>query len=134
VPNTNQAILARVYATETGGAIEEEALRSDQPFDIVVEAEAGNNVFNAGGTYKVQMVLTDYTQNMTTANTQTISGTFGPADANWTAQELQHRFVIPAQGAARNDHAYRAFAVLQVGNVDPIVDFEEGEVFVITPQ
>jgi hypothetical protein len=132
VPNTNQAILARVYATETGGAIEEEALRSDQAFDIVVEAEAGNNVFNAGGAYKLQMVLTDYTQNMTTANLQNLNGTFG--DAGWPAQELQHRFVIPAQGAGRNDHAYRAFAVLQVGNIDPIVDFEEGEVFVITPQ
>lgn len=132
MPNTNQAILARVYAAETGRTIEEETLRSDQAFDMVVEAEAGNNVFNAGGAYKLQMVLTDYTQNMTTANAQTINGSFG--DANWPAQELQHRFVVPAQGAARNDHAYRAFAVLQVGNIDPIVDFEEGEVFVITPQ
>jgi hypothetical protein len=130
MPNTNQAILVRVYATETNGAIEEEALPSNAAFDIVVEPEAGNNVFNAGGAYKLQMVLTDYTANFTTANTQNLNGSFG--DANWPNQELQHRFVIPAQGAGRQDHAFRAFAVLQVGNVDPIVDFEEGEIFVIT--
>jgi hypothetical protein len=131
VTNTNQAILVRVYAAETGDNIEAEALPSNAAFDVVVEAEAGNNVFNAGGAYKLQMVATDWTANFTTANAQTINGTFG--DANWPAQELRHRFVVPAQGAGRQDHAYRAFAVLQVGLADPITDFEEGEVFLITP-
>jgi hypothetical protein len=131
MPNTNGAILSRVKVTETGSAVEEETLPSNAAFEVVVEAEAGNNVFNAGGSFKLQMVLTDYTANFTTANTQTLSGNFG--GAAWPSQELQHRFAVPALGAARNDHALRAFAVLQAGNVDPIVDYEEGEVFVITP-
>jgi hypothetical protein len=130
MPNTNQAILARVKVTETNKNIEEESLPSDKAFDVVVEAEAGNNVFNSNQSYKLQMVLTDYTANFTTTNTQTRSGSFG--DANWPAQETDHRFVIPAL-AGREDHALRAFAVLQVGKKDPIVDYEEGEVFVITP-
>jgi hypothetical protein len=131
MPNTNQAILSRVKVTETGSGIEEETLPSNAAFDVVVEAEAGNNVFNAGGSYRIQMVLTDYTANFTTANTQTLAGVFG--DGGWPTQELQHRFAVPALGAGRQDHAFRAFAVLQVGNVDPIVDYEEGKVFVITP-
>jgi hypothetical protein len=54
VPNINQAILVRVYSTETNGNIEEEALSSVVAFDVVVEAEVGNNVFNAGGAFKLQ--------------------------------------------------------------------------------
>jgi hypothetical protein len=131
MPNTNGAIIARVKVTATGSTIEEETIPSNAAFDVVVEAEAGNNVFNSNQSYKLQMVLTDYTANFTTANTQNRNGNFG--DGNWPAQEQQHRFAVPALGAGRNDHALRAFAVLQVGTGDPIVDYEEGEVFVITP-
>jgi hypothetical protein len=131
MPNTNGATITEVTVTKTGGAIEEETIASNAAFDVVVEAQAGTNVFNAGGAYKVQMVTTDYTANFTTANTQTRSGTFG--DANWPSQAQQLRFAVPAQGAGREDHVYQSFAVLQAGNVDPIVDFEQGEIFVITP-
>jgi hypothetical protein len=131
MPNTNGAIIARVKVTATGGTIEEETIPSNAAFDVVVEAEAGTNVFNSNQSYKLQMVLTDYTANFTTTNTQTLSGSFG--DANWSNQEQLHRFPVPALGAGRDDHALRAFAVLQVGKKDPIVDYEEGEVFVITP-
>lgn len=130
MPNANGATVTEVKVTKTGAAVEEETLASNAAFDVVVEAEAGSNVFNAGGSYKVQMVTTDYTNSFITSNTQTISGTFG--DANWPNQALQHRFVVPAPGAAVEDHVFRPFAVLQAGNVDPIVDFEEGEIFVIT--
>jgi hypothetical protein len=131
MPNTNQAILARVKVTETNKNIEEETLPSDKAFDVVVEGEAGNNVFNSNASYKLQMVLTDYTANFTTTNTQTRSGHFG--DANWPNQETDHRFVIPILGPGRQDHALRAFAVLQVGGTDPIVDYEEGDIFLLTP-
>jgi hypothetical protein len=130
MPNTNGATVTEVKVTKTGAAIEEETIASNTAFDVVVEAEAGNNVFNAGGAYKIQMVTTDFTANFTTAATQTLSGNFG--DANWSSQAQQLRFAVPAQGAGREDHVYRSFAVLQAGNVDPIVDFEEGEIFVIT--
>jgi hypothetical protein len=132
MPNTNGAILARVKVTATGGTIEEETIPSNAAFDVVVEAEAGTNVFNQNASYKLQMVLTDYTANFTTANTQTRNGNFGPTDANWKTQEVQLRFAVPAL-TGRDDHALRAFAVLQVGTGNPIVDYEEGEVFVITP-
>jgi hypothetical protein len=130
MPNTNGAILARVKVTATNGNVEEETIPSNAAFDVVVEAEAGNNVFNSNQSYQVQMVLTDYTANFTTVTTQNKTGNM--QDANWPTQERQHRFPIPALGAGREDHALRAFAVLQIGSVDPIVDFEEGEVFIVT--
>jgi len=131
MPNTNEAELARVFQTPTNQTTSEETLSSNTAFDVVVEAEAGNNVFGAGGAFKLQMVLTDLTASYTGVSTQTLSGNFG--DGNWPAAKLTHRFVVPAQGAARNDHAYQAFAVLQAGNINPIVDFEQGDIFVITP-
>jgi hypothetical protein len=130
MPNANGATVTDVKVTKTASDIEEETIASNAAFDVVVNAEAGSNVFNAGGAYKVQMVATDYTNDFITANTQTINGNFG--DANWPTQAPQLRFAVPAQGPGREDHVYRAFAVLQAGNVDPIVDFEEGEIFVIT--
>jgi hypothetical protein len=131
MPNTNQAILARVKVTATGGTIEEEAIPSNAAFDVVVEAEAGNNVFNSNQSFRLQMVLTDYTANFTTANTQNQNGSVGVG--SWPNREQQFRFAVPALGAGRNDHALRAFAVLQIGTGDPIIDYEEGEVFVVTP-
>jgi hypothetical protein len=131
MPNTNQAILARVKVTATGGTIEEETIPSNADFDVVVEAEAGTNVFNTNQSFKLQMVLTDYTDSFTTVNLQNQSGNVGVG--GWATQEQQFRFAVPALGTLREDHAFRAFAVLQIGTGDPIVDYEEGEVFVITP-
>jgi hypothetical protein len=130
MPNTNGAIIARVKVTATNGTIEEETIPSNAAFDVVVEAEAGSNVFNSNQSYKLQMVLTDYTANFTTVTTLNRNGSFD--DAQWPDPETLHRFPVAALGAGRNDHALRAFAVLQVGSGDPIVDFEEGEVFVVT--
>jgi hypothetical protein len=131
MPNTNQAILARVKVTATGGTIEEETIPSNADFDVVVEAEAGTNVFNTNQSFKLQMVLTDYTDSFTTVDLQNQSGNVGVG--GWATQEQQFRFAVSALGTPREDHALRAFAVLQIGTGDPIVDYEEGEVFVVTP-
>jgi hypothetical protein len=130
MPNANGASVTEVMVTNTGGTIEQQTIPSNAAFDVVVEAEAGTNVFNAGGSYKIQMVMTDYTANFTTANTQTISGNFG--DPNWPNQALEYHFAVPALGAGVEDHVLRTFAVLQAGNVDPIIEFEEGDIFVVT--
>jgi len=129
MPNTNGAILTVVKATSSGGPVEEETLPFNAPFDVVVEAEAGANVFNTAGAYKVQMVLTDRTTS-TTVVVQNIPGNF--QDGNWPTQARQLRFPVPAPGPGAEDHVFQAFAVLQVGKADPIVDFEEGQIFVIT--
>lgn len=129
MPNTNGAILTEVKATKTGEVIEEELVPYNSAFDVVVEAEAGKNVLNAESSFKVQMVLTDLTAGANVA-VKTISGQIGKA--NWPNQAHQHRFPIPAPGAGMEDHVLRAFAVLQVGHGDPIIDFEQGEIFVVT--
>jgi hypothetical protein len=130
MPNTNQAILARVKVTATNAAFEEETIPSNAAFDVVVAAEAGNNVFNSNQSFRLQMVLTDYTANFTTVVALSQNGNVGVG--NWPNREQEFRFAVPALGPARNDHALRAFAVLQIGTGDPIVDYEEGEVFVVT--
>lgn len=129
MPNTNGAIITLVKATKTNGSISEETLPSNAAFEIVVEAEAGENVFGAEASYKLQVVLTDRTTNAIVA-VNNIAGHFG--DKVWVTAAQTLRFAIPAPGGKAEDHVYSSFAVLQAGRLDPIVDFEEGEIFVIT--
>lgn len=129
MPNTNGIELTDVMVTHTGGTIDHETVPSNVAFDVVVEAQAGANVFGAGGHYNLQMVLTDYTANFNNLSIQNLTGTFG--DANWPSQAVAHHFAVPALGTGVEDHVFRAFAVCQAGNVDPIVVTEEGQIFLV---
>ena len=129
MPNANGIALTDVMVTNTGGTIDQVTIPSNAGFDVVVEAQAGTNVFGAGGSYNLQMVLTDYTANFTNPNMQNITGTFG--DANWPTQAVAHHFAVPSLGAGVVGHVFRAFAVFQAGNVDPIVAFEDGQIFLV---
>jgi hypothetical protein len=129
MPNANGALITVVKTTETGQVFEEETLPFNKAFDVVVEAEAGTNVFNSQQSYVVQIVLTDLNTSTVVA-AKKISGSVG--DANWPARAQNHRFAVPAPGAGAEDHVYRAFGVLQIGKIDPIIDYEESDILVIT--
>jgi hypothetical protein len=131
MPNANEAELARVYLTNSGGGVSEEAVPFNQPFRVVAEAEAGQTLFNGGGPYKLIMVLRDLSANPNSvAATSIQAGTLGAAP--WSAPQLRFQFNVPAQGATKKDHLYRASVLMTIGNNDPIVDAEESELLVIT--
>lgn len=131
MPSANEAELARVFTSSTGGAVSEESIASSQPFDIVAQAEAGQTLFNGGGPFKLIAVLRDLSNNtVITVPGNPFTGTL--RSTQWPNRTLEHHFALPAQGATRQDHIYKASVVLTIGVADPIVDAEESDLLVIT--
>ena len=130
MPSANQCELSRVYVRNSGGQVSEESIKDNASFDVVLEAEAGQALFNNGGAYKLIMVLTDLTGDYITFATNTLSGTFG--DANWPNPVLSFPFTLPPTGSGREDHLFQAMGVLSAGKSDPIVDTEQSDIFIIT--
>jgi hypothetical protein len=131
MPSANEAELARVYTTNAGGGVAEEAVRFNQAFRVVAEAEAGQTLFNGGGPYKLILVLRDLSDNPNSvANSQIQAGLLGTAP--WVTPQLRFQFNVPAQGPTKKDHLYQASVLMTIGNNDPIVDAEESELLVIT--
>jgi hypothetical protein len=131
MPNTDECELSRVYVRNPGGLVAEESIKDNVIFEVVLEAEAGQALFNQGGAYKLITVVTDFTNDYITFFTNSVSGTFG--DANWPNQVVQHAFTPPAApGPGRDDHVFQAIGVVSAGRADPIVDTEFSDVFIIT--
>jgi hypothetical protein len=131
MPSANECELSRVYVRNTGGLVGEESIKDNVNFEVVLEAEAGQTLHNGGGPYKLILVVTDFTNDYITYDTQTKAGTFG--DATWPNLPVQFAFTVPATGAGRDDHVFQAIGVVTAGLADPIVDTEFSDVFIITP-
>ena len=130
MPSANQCELSRVYVRNSGGQVSEESIKDNASFDVVLDAEAGQALFNNGGAYKLIMVLTDLTGDYVTYANNALTGTFG--DANWPSPVLSFPFTLPPVGPGRDDHVFQAMGVLSAGMSDPIVDTEQSDVFIIT--
>lgn len=130
MPSANQCELSRVYVRNSGGQVSEESIKNDAAFEVVLEAEVGQALFNNGGAYKLIMVLTDLTGDYITYATNTVSGNFG--DVNWPTPVLSHPFTLPPIGSGRDDHVFQAMGVLSAGKNDPIVDTEQSDLLIIT--
>lgn len=130
MPSANECELSRVYVRNPGGLVSEEAIKDNVNFEVVLEAEAGQTLFNNGGPYKLILVVTDFTNDYITYNTQTVTGLFG--DATWPSLPVQVPFTVPAGGPGRDDHVFQAIGVVSAGTADPIVDTEFSDVFLIT--
>ena len=129
MPNANGCELARVYVRNPGGVVSEESIKDNQPYEIVLEAEAGSALLNGGGQFKLRVFLTDMVTDITVP-AGAVNGAFHTAA--WPNMALQHVFARPAPGAGNDDHVFKAFGVLQAGVGDPIVDYEESDVFIVT--
>src|SRR5215813_12726660 len=114
MPSANEAKLARVYVTNTGGGVAEEAIRLNQAFRVVAEAEAGQTLFNGGGPLKLILVLRDLSDNPNSvAKSQIQTGLLGTAP--WVTPQLRFQFNVPAQGPAKKDHLYQASVLMTIG-------------------
>jgi hypothetical protein len=129
MPNANECELARVYVRNQGGVVSEESIKDNLPFEIVLEAEAGTALLNGGGQFQLRVFLTDMVADITVP-AGTALGAFHTAA--WPTEALQQVFARPAPGAGNDDHVFKAFGVLQAGLGDPIVDYEESDVFIVT--
>ena len=130
MPNANGCELVRVFTRRVGSPIADDTIKSNEAFQVVIQAEAGQALWNIGGPYRLNLVVRDLTDG-TTVNAVAQVGNFG--DANWPGLAMQFAFpAVPAQGAAQQDHIYQAIAVVTAGTVDPIVGFAESDLLIIT--
>lgn len=129
----NDVELVRIFPRLTGaaGGIMDQTIKSTEQFQIGIEAEAGQTLFNNGGPFVISAVVQDLNDNSNVVVVQQ-TGNFGAAP--WNNQRLDFVFPpIAAQGAAKQDHIYQAVVVLRAGVGNPIVEFAESPMFVITP-
>jgi hypothetical protein len=119
-----------LFTRPAGNSIADQTIKSNEAFDVVIQAEAGETLHNLGGPYKLSLIVRDLSNNGNNVNQNSQTGNFG--DANWPNLDMEYSFNVPAQGNAKKDHIYQAIVVLTAGNVNPIVGFAESDLFVIT--
>jgi hypothetical protein len=136
MPNANQCELSRVYVRYTDitnhGGVSEEAIKDNAPFDLVLELEAGQTVFNTGAQYNLLIVLNDLSDSSTTVFSKTQSGQFG--DTGWPKPDGQYFWTVPTGviTSTVDDHVFQAIGVMSVGKADPVVDSGQSDLFIIT--
>jgi len=125
--------LVRVFVrpATAGSVIADDTIKDNQPFQLVAQVEAGDALFGSGGPYRFAAVVTDLHNPAAPVATPSLSGSF--QDSNWNSPSKEIVLAtLPAQGATKDDHIYQATLVMVIGQTNPIVEFAESNLFVIT--
>jgi len=135
MPSANQCELTSVYVRYTDitnhGGISEESIKDNQSFDLCLELEAGQTIFNQGAQYNLFVVLNDLSDSSRTVYTNTQAGSLG--DPNWQNMDTTFSWTVPPGSVPlADDHVYQATAVMSVGKHDPIVDAEQSRLLIVT--
>ena len=135
MPGANQCELTSVYVrytdTTNHGGISEESIKDDQSFDLCLELEAGQAIFDQGARYNLFVVLNDLSDSSRTVYTNTRTGSLG--DPSWQNMGTTFAWTVPAGSVPLVDnHVYQATAVMSVGKHDPIVDAGQSDLFIVT--
>ena len=135
MPSANQCELTSVYVrytdTTNHGGISEESIKDDQSFDLCLELEAGQAIFDQGARYNLFVVLNDLSYGSKIVYTNMQAGSLG--DSNWQNMDTTFCWTVPAGSVPLvDDHVYQATAVMSVGKHDPIVDAEQSDLFIVT--
>jgi len=131
MPNANGCELVRVFTRRVGSPIADDTIKSNEAFQVVLQAEVGQALHNTGGAYNLSIVVKDETAG-NIINNAAQAGNF--KDVNWPNLDLEFAFPnIAAQGAAKQDHLYRVIAVLRAGAGDPIMDWAETYLLITPP-
>lgn len=136
MPGASQCELASVYVrytdTASHGGISEESIKDGQSFDLCLELEAGQTIFNSGARYNLFVVLNDLSDSSATVYRNSHAGSLG--DPKWQAMDTTFAWTVPAGSIPlADDHVYQAIAVMSVGKSDPIVDVDQSTLFIVTP-
>ena len=136
MPSANQCELSSVYVRYTDvanhGGVSEESIKDNASFDLVLELEAGQTIYNTGAHYNLLIVLNDLSDSSKTVFTDSQSGSLG--DVNWPAMDGLFFWTVPAGivSQALDDHVLQATGVMSVGKADPIVDTDQSDLFIMT--
>jgi|HubBroStandDraft_4_1064222.scaffolds.fasta_scaffold02520_7 hypothetical protein len=135
MPSANESALTSVYVryTDTAdhGGISEESIKDNQSFDLCLDLEAGQTIFNSGAAYNLFVVLNDLSDSSTTVYKNSQGGSLG--DPKWPTMDTTFSWTIPAGSIPlADDHVYQATGVMSVGKSDPIVDVDQSALFIVT--
>jgi hypothetical protein len=140
--SANQCELTRAYVQYDAAVtppivysgVSEESIVYTEPFDIVLELEAGWAIWSSGAKYNLYVVLNDLSDSSTTLWTTNTNGSLDSADPSWLNPAFKSVFQVPAGTitAAQADHVLQAIGVMSVGVGNPIVDLKQSELFIIT--
>jgi hypothetical protein len=135
MPSANECELASVYVrytdTANHGGISEESIKDNESFDLCLELEAGQTIYNAGAQYNLLVVLNDLSDSSATVYKNSQAGSLG--DPKWQAMDTTFFWTVPVGSVPlADDHVYQATAVMSVGRADPIVDSEQSPLFIVT--
>ncbi len=136
----NDAQLSRVSTREVGTTVEDLSFSIKKDFEIAVDAEAGDTIFNDGAQYHIDVVVIDYSQNatnipsITPVGSTTVGGVASAMNAApWDTQAKQFAFTVHfADLAGRVDHMCQVYAFLRVGGgAEPNVSIETSPFFLL---
>ena len=136
----NDVELVRVFTRQPAGATADVTFAVNQPFQIIVEAEAGATYMLGGAlvnaTYQVGVTVRDLTDGSTIPVTAPIDAS-GTIPATWTnAPARSFTFNVAAQPQAKADHCLEVLAFLRVlppATIIPDVSFVTSPLFIIHP-
>ncbi len=136
--NPNDARIKRIYTRRVGSQILDQSLKIVDPFEVVVEWEAGSVKTADGGPWEITIVALDITAGSAApaAFNQNIAGNWAAGDGHslgggdWHADPSTDAVLTITPPAGSEGHIYRYTAML-VAQVD-IVSFVESPLFCIT--
>lgn len=144
---TEDAQLSRVFTKELTGTVEDQTFAVTDDFLVVVEVEAGDQIYANGTTYSIGVGVIDYSNNATAilnitnpagavnaANTNiAVQGPAAMGVAPWDDHTKQIEFrVHKADIAGRVDHMCQAYAFLRAGGgTEPQVSFAVSPFFLL---
>jgi hypothetical protein len=135
----NDAQIVRVFSRQLKGGIADFTLDPDQDGDVVLEAEAGDTLWDGGGDYLVTLAIRDLSdgtgipaQVANTSKAGEVKGRF--QDPNWAGLPTSFEFVMSsADLKAHRGHLVQAYGSVVYGNKKPGSTFAVSQPFQILP-
>ena len=136
--------LTRAFVREIGDVVSTSAVRTTQGLQVVVEVEAGANIFGIGAPYITNVTIRNLTTGAPIAARPTAgpnAGVFGGdyhgamQDASWPAPNAHNQFVweVPAPlPAGLQNNVCEVIAFLRARTTTPDVEFAISDPFIFT--
>jgi len=129
--NANDAAVVSVYTRRVGSAIADEILAVNEDFEVVVEVEAGQALFNLGAHFETDIIVRDISDNNDIQATPAgFSGNTSSAD--WPTQAHEFVYTVAAADlAGRENDICEVQSYLTIGAAAPNVSFETSPKFIL---
>ncbi len=130
--NANDVEIARVYTRIEKGTIADTTFASNEKLEIVVEAEAGEAVFNNGGPYIIGISVHDLTDSKVEIHNYEEKDNYQGAWADQSYQKVFGPFSlkdVSGFSSIKGLHCFEVLAYVRSGKKNPDVSFAKSPIF-----